>query len=320
MAHYVHDEKNNRIEALSKEEIYTLLAEAIQEGELPSVDEDTAFVTMFKSIVDGKTYKMAFCTQAQYNQLEAQGLLVANAYYIITDDETYDDIITYIDNKETSLLENISTKVPINFNDGTIENNIISNENGVNVSIDDIDGDSTSTAIINTSGVTFSANATDTQSTLNVGQGTLSISTADDDNGVQINISSNDAVISRTVDGVSEEHSLFNRYQELPITAGSTSVDISSYGAGLYLVEVEWYVEGSYKRFTKLMTITNSGTVITGNERVYYAYEYIYYGAQVIMRIDGFFYMYMGITPTGTIGIPSATSDMKFISIKKILW
>ena len=103
MAHYIHDENNNRIEGLSKEEIYALLAEAIQEGQLPSVDEDTAFVTMFKSIVDGKTYKMGFCTQAQYNQLEAQGLLVADAYYIITDDETYDDIETYLNNLQTQI-------------------------------------------------------------------------------------------------------------------------------------------------------------------------------------------------------------------------
>ena len=53
MTHYIHDEKNNRIEGMSKEEIYALLAAAIQEGQLPSVDEDTAFVTMIKSIVDG---------------------------------------------------------------------------------------------------------------------------------------------------------------------------------------------------------------------------------------------------------------------------
>lgn len=106
MTHYIHDEKNNRIEGMSKEEIYALLAEAIQTGQLPSVDEDTAFVTMFKSIVDGKTYKMAFCTQAQYNQLEAQGLLVADAYYIITDDETYDELVAII-NENTTDIENI---------------------------------------------------------------------------------------------------------------------------------------------------------------------------------------------------------------------
>lgn len=127
MAHYIHDEKNNRIEGMSKEEIYALLDAAIQQGQLPSVDADTAFVTMFKSIVDGKTYKMGFCTQAQYNELEAQGLLVADAFYIITDDKTYDDIETYLENltaeddqlKDTlAALANLINTKKINIYDG----------------------------------------------------------------------------------------------------------------------------------------------------------------------------------------------------------
>lgn len=121
MAHYVHDEKNNRIEALSKEETYALLAAAIQQGQLPSVDEDTAFVTMFKSIVDGKTYKMGFCTQAQYNQLEAGGLLETDAYYIITDDTSYNDLLIEIEN----LIEEIETNNVID-KISTIDNATIS--------------------------------------------------------------------------------------------------------------------------------------------------------------------------------------------------
>ena len=124
MAHYVHDEKNNRIEALSKEETYALLAEAIQEGELPSVDEDTAFVTMFKSIVDGKAYKMGFCTQAQYNQLEAQGLLVADAYYIITDDTTLEDILAEIPTL-------VADKVDQEYADETVTQSISNNSSGL---------------------------------------------------------------------------------------------------------------------------------------------------------------------------------------------
>ena len=98
MATYGHDEKNNRIETMTKQEIYALLAEAIQEGQLPQVDQDTAFVTMFKSIVDGKAYKMAFCTQAQYNELEANDELETDALYIITDDASYDDLVTALNN------------------------------------------------------------------------------------------------------------------------------------------------------------------------------------------------------------------------------
>jgi len=110
MAHYIHDEKNNRIEGMSKEEIYALLAAAIQSGELPSVDEDTAFVTMFKSIVDGKTYKMAFCTQAQYNELKDNNELVADAYYIITDDTSYNDLIQYIATVLSALNDEVAAR------------------------------------------------------------------------------------------------------------------------------------------------------------------------------------------------------------------
>ena len=97
MAHYVHDEKNNLIDALSKEEIYALLADVIEQGELP-IAQNEAFVTMFKNIVDGNPYKIAFCTQAQYNELEALGEIEEDTLYYITDDTTLDDIEAYLDN------------------------------------------------------------------------------------------------------------------------------------------------------------------------------------------------------------------------------
>ena len=142
MTHYIHDEKNNRIEGMSKEEIYALLAAAIQQGQLPSVDADTAFVTMFKSIVDGKTYKMAFCTQAQYNQLEAQGLLEVNAYYVITDDETYDDLIVYIDS--------IKSK---------IENDLEATINGINERLTNVENEFKNSTL-NATATTASSNCT----------------------------------------------------------------------------------------------------------------------------------------------------------------
>lgn len=110
MTHYIHDEKNNRIVGMSKEEIYALLAAAIQQGQLPSVDADTAFVTMIKSIVDANNYKMGVCTQAQYNQLAAQGALQPNTLYIITDDTSYDDIIDYIEDINADI-ETLQTSV-----------------------------------------------------------------------------------------------------------------------------------------------------------------------------------------------------------------
>lgn len=102
MTNYVHDEKNNRIEALSKEEIYALIDEVIATGELPS-DVPPAFVTALKSIVDGNAYKIGFCTQAEYNELEEEGLLEENGYYFITDDETEQDLEDAIATINTTL-------------------------------------------------------------------------------------------------------------------------------------------------------------------------------------------------------------------------
>lgn len=109
MAHYIHDEKNNRIEGLSKEEIYALIDEVIESGELPT-DLQAAFVTAFKSIVDGNAYKMGFCTQAQYNELVANDELETNALYIITDDSSYDDLMQYLDSAIASMQAVLAAK------------------------------------------------------------------------------------------------------------------------------------------------------------------------------------------------------------------
>lgn len=116
MAHYIHDDLNNRIEGLSKEEIYALIDEVIASGELPT-DAQTAFVTALKSIVDGNPYKIGFCTQAEYNELEAQGELVVDALYIITDDTTEQDIeqeIATINARLDDIEERITTGLRVN--------------------------------------------------------------------------------------------------------------------------------------------------------------------------------------------------------------
>ena len=88
MAYYVRDNNNNLIEGLSKEEIYALLDEAIRTGQLPSVDDETAFVTKLKCSVTGVASSVAFITEAKYNELRTGGLLKANTLYFITDDTT----------------------------------------------------------------------------------------------------------------------------------------------------------------------------------------------------------------------------------------
>lgn len=88
MGYYVRDNNNNLIEGLSKEEIYALLDEAIRTGQLPSVDDETAFVTKLKCSVTGVASSVAFITEAKYNELRTGGLLKANTLYFITDDTT----------------------------------------------------------------------------------------------------------------------------------------------------------------------------------------------------------------------------------------
>ena len=106
MAYYVRDNNNNLIEGLSKEEIYALLDEAIRTGQLPSVDDDTAFVTKLKCSVTGVASSVAFITEAKYNELRTGGLLKANTLYFITDDTTEDTLENAIAQaKQEAILE-----------------------------------------------------------------------------------------------------------------------------------------------------------------------------------------------------------------------
>lgn len=120
MAFYVIDDNKNKAESYSKEQFLAVLQQAIDDGDLESIDADSAFVSKIKSIVDGATYKIGFCTQAEYNALEALGQVEANAYYIILDDDSYDvlmatitGVITDVDN-HTSQITDLYDKVQIN--------------------------------------------------------------------------------------------------------------------------------------------------------------------------------------------------------------
>ena len=66
--------------------------------------EDNLFRTRLEKLhsdLNNTDHSIEFVTQAQYNQLEAQGQLVANTYYFITDDTTAEDT-----NNKISELEN----------------------------------------------------------------------------------------------------------------------------------------------------------------------------------------------------------------------
>lgn len=109
---YVFDDDKNKHEGLSKEQIYAVLEQVIEDGDLEHVEPDSAFVSKFKNRVDGGTYGFAFCTQAQYNAMEQAGTLEQNVLYFITDDEEYEalseaieDLKTRVESAEDSIVD-----------------------------------------------------------------------------------------------------------------------------------------------------------------------------------------------------------------------
>lgn len=98
---YVLDENNNKVEAFDKQGVLAVLAQAISDGSLNNIVADSAFVSKLKCCVGGDTFKVAFVTQAKYNELEANNLLERNTYYYITDDDTannLDELLTQLTN------------------------------------------------------------------------------------------------------------------------------------------------------------------------------------------------------------------------------
>lgn len=94
---YVLDENNNKIEALDKEGVFAALEKAIADGSLADLVADSAFVSKLKCCVSGKTNKIAFVTEAKYNEMAALGTVENGVYYYITDDtsiETIDKALT----------------------------------------------------------------------------------------------------------------------------------------------------------------------------------------------------------------------------------
>lgn len=107
MKHIIDDQDKNKYEAYTKEEVLEVIQEAISSGELP--EEINGFVITLKNPIDNLGYKIAFCTQAKYNELEAGGQLESNCYYYITDDTTYDDMVEEIE----TALENFQNQVAL---------------------------------------------------------------------------------------------------------------------------------------------------------------------------------------------------------------
>lgn len=103
--YYLIDDDNNLVEGFDKEAFLALLQQAIDDKSLESIDPDSAVASKLRSNLNGTTHHIEFVTQAQYNQLVADGKIVANTYYIITDDETAEDIDAVL-NDHAEQLEN----------------------------------------------------------------------------------------------------------------------------------------------------------------------------------------------------------------------
>lgn len=110
--YYLLDENKNLVEGYDKEGFLALLEEAIEQGSLENIDENSAVASKLRSVFNGTTHHIEFVTQAQYNELETEGELVPNTYYFITDDTTleeFEETINQLSDKVDELEERIET-------------------------------------------------------------------------------------------------------------------------------------------------------------------------------------------------------------------
>lgn len=111
--YYLLDENKNLVEGFDKEGFLALLEQAIDQGSLENIDEDSAVASKIRSVLNGTTHHIEFVTQAQFNQLEAEGKLVANTYYFITDDTTAEDLEGAIETLQEDLEEEKNTRTQL---------------------------------------------------------------------------------------------------------------------------------------------------------------------------------------------------------------
>lgn len=111
--YYLLDENKNLIEGYTKEQFLGILEQAIEDGDLSGIDEDSAVASKLRSTINGTTHHIEFVTQAQYNQLLADEDLVPNTYYFITDDDTAEDLENAINDLQvgTNSLESIIEQI-----------------------------------------------------------------------------------------------------------------------------------------------------------------------------------------------------------------
>lgn len=104
------DENNNKVEAFDKQGVLNAIETAIKDGSLSNLVADAAFINKIKCCVSGDTHKIAFVTQAKYNELVAAGNLENYTLYIITDDTLAVDIDEALEKLNTAV-EGLETKL-----------------------------------------------------------------------------------------------------------------------------------------------------------------------------------------------------------------
>ncbi len=103
--YYLLDENKNLVEGFDKEGFLALLEQAIEQGSLENIDENSAVASKIRSVLNGTTHHIEFVTQAQFNQLQADEQLVANTYYFITDDQDWESLEQHIAQYEEHVTE-----------------------------------------------------------------------------------------------------------------------------------------------------------------------------------------------------------------------
>ena len=118
---YVLDENNNKVEALDKEGVFAVLAQAIADGSLTSLVADAAFISKLKCCVSGDEHKVAFVSTAKYNELATAGTIEANCLYYITDDTSYADFNKALEELTATINDctNAYNQLKSNLTDGT---------------------------------------------------------------------------------------------------------------------------------------------------------------------------------------------------------
>lgn len=105
--YYLLDENKNLVEGFDKEGFLAILQQAIEQGSLENIDEDSAVASKLRSVLNGTAHHIEFVTQAQYNELESEGELVENTYYFIIDDPSFENFEREFEEETNSLNENL---------------------------------------------------------------------------------------------------------------------------------------------------------------------------------------------------------------------